>query len=60
MYCLVSLVSLTILFDIQEIKFEPNIMCEHIDKKATFRASQVNFIDDYLQIFYFELSYVFI
>jgi hypothetical protein len=25
----------------QEIKFEPNVMCEHIDKKATFRASQV-------------------
>lgn len=26
---------------IQEIKFEPNVMCEHIDKKVTFRASQV-------------------
>ncbi|KAG6677675.1 hypothetical protein I3843_14G037900 [Carya illinoinensis] len=24
-----------------EIKFEPNIMCERIDKKATFRASQL-------------------
>lgn len=56
MYCLVSSVSLTILFDIQEIKFEPNIMCERIDKKATFRASQVNFIDDYLQIFYLLIS----
>ncbi len=26
---------------LQEIKFEPNVMCEHIDKKATFKASQV-------------------
>jgi hypothetical protein len=26
---------------VQEIKFEPNVMCEHIDKKATFKASQV-------------------
>lgn len=26
---------------LQEIKFEPNVMCEHIDKKLTFRASQV-------------------
>ncbi|KAF5470184.1 hypothetical protein F2P56_010713 [Juglans regia] len=25
----------------EEIKFEPNIMCERIDKKATFRASQL-------------------
>ncbi|XP_058007536.1 ubiquitin C-terminal hydrolase 13 isoform X6 [Hevea brasiliensis] len=25
----------------QEIKFEPNVMCEHIDKKLTFRASQL-------------------
>ncbi|CAN6439957.1 unnamed protein product [Victoria cruziana] len=25
----------------EEIKFEPNVMCEHIDKKATFRASQL-------------------
>ncbi|GJW17079.1 hypothetical protein Tco_0024515 [Tanacetum coccineum] len=24
-----------------EIKFEPNVMCEHVDKKLTFRASQV-------------------
>uniref|UniRef100_A0A0E0MGI5 ubiquitinyl hydrolase 1 n=1 Tax=Oryza punctata TaxID=4537 RepID=A0A0E0MGI5_ORYPU len=24
-----------------EIKFEPNVMCEHIDKKTTFRASQL-------------------
>lgn len=26
---------------IQEIKFEPSVMCEHIDKKLTFRGSQV-------------------
>ena len=26
---------------IQEIKFEPNVMCEIIDKKLTFRSSQV-------------------
>ncbi|KAH8955666.1 hypothetical protein BDL97_08G152600 [Sphagnum fallax] len=25
----------------EEIKFEPNVMCEHIDKKATFKASQL-------------------
>ncbi|KAK1288930.1 Ubiquitin carboxyl-terminal hydrolase 12 [Acorus calamus] len=25
----------------EEIKFEPTVMCEHIDKKATFRASQL-------------------
>ncbi|CAL2239055.1 unnamed protein product [Prunus armeniaca] len=25
----------------EEIKFEPNIMCEHIDEKATFRVSQL-------------------
>ncbi|XP_035541316.1 ubiquitin carboxyl-terminal hydrolase 13-like isoform X3 [Juglans regia] len=25
----------------EEIKFEPNIMCERIDKKASFRASQL-------------------
>ncbi|GKC12663.1 ubiquitin carboxyl-terminal hydrolase 12-like protein isoform X1, partial [Tanacetum coccineum] len=24
-----------------EIKFEPNVMCEHVDKKLTFRASQL-------------------
>lgn len=27
---------------VQEIKFEPNVMCEHIDKKATFKTSQVS------------------
>jgi len=26
---------------LQEIKFEPTVMCEHIDKKSTFRGSQV-------------------
>jgi hypothetical protein len=45
-YCLVSPISLTILFNFQEIKFEPNIMCERIDKKTTFRASQVYGVDD--------------
>ncbi|XP_011626363.1 ubiquitin carboxyl-terminal hydrolase 13 isoform X1 [Amborella trichopoda] len=25
----------------EEIKFEPNVMCEHIDKKLAFRASQL-------------------
>ncbi|KAI3837023.1 hypothetical protein MKW98_005356 [Papaver atlanticum] len=25
----------------EEIKFEPTVMCEHIDKKLTFRASQL-------------------
>lgn len=29
------------LFDVQEIKFEPTVMCEPINKKFTFRASQV-------------------
>jgi hypothetical protein len=28
-------------FNVQEIKFEPNVMCEVIDKKLTFRSSQV-------------------
>ncbi|KAI7729020.1 hypothetical protein M8C21_024565, partial [Ambrosia artemisiifolia] len=25
----------------EEIKFEPNVMCEHVDKKLTFRGSQL-------------------
>ncbi|KAJ8756255.1 hypothetical protein K2173_025067 [Erythroxylum novogranatense] len=25
----------------EEIKFEPNVMCEHVDKRLTFRASQL-------------------
>ncbi|KAK9170217.1 hypothetical protein Syun_002357 [Stephania yunnanensis] len=25
----------------EEIKYEPNVMCEHIDKRLTFRASQL-------------------
>ncbi|CAA6667135.1 unnamed protein product [Spirodela intermedia] len=25
----------------EEIKFEPSVMCEHIDKKLTFRSSQI-------------------
>lgn len=29
------------LFDVQEIKFEPSVMCEPIEKRCTFRASQV-------------------
>ena len=32
---------LTLLMHIQEIKFEPQVMCEHVDKKSTFRANQV-------------------
>ncbi|XP_017984829.1 PREDICTED: ubiquitin carboxyl-terminal hydrolase 12 isoform X1 [Theobroma cacao] len=32
---------LTYVFYLQEIKFEPNVMCEHIDKKLTFRTSQL-------------------
>jgi len=31
-------------FYLQEIKFEPNVMCEPIDKKVTFRTSQVSYI----------------
>jgi ubiquitin carboxyl-terminal hydrolase 7 len=26
----------------EEIKFEPNVMCEPVDKKFTFKASQVH------------------
>ncbi|KAJ7569840.1 hypothetical protein O6H91_01G097400 [Diphasiastrum complanatum] len=29
------------LFLFEEIKFEPNVMCEYIDRRATFRASQL-------------------
>ncbi|KAI4305785.1 hypothetical protein L6164_029129 [Bauhinia variegata] len=29
----------------EEIKFEPNIMCDPIDKKLTFRASQIRYPD---------------
>ncbi|KAM1263158.1 hypothetical protein PS2_027967 [Malus domestica] len=29
------------LLNSDEIKFEPNIMCEHIDERATFRVSQL-------------------
>ena len=32
---------LTHFFHAQEIKFEPNVMCENIDKKLTFRTTQV-------------------
>ncbi|WJX22997.1 CSN-associated deubiquitinating enzyme Ubp12 [Trifolium repens] len=28
----------------EEIKFEPKIMCEHVDKKSTFRENQSNFL----------------
>lgn len=35
---------LTVLIVVQEIKFEPSVMCEPIDKKLTFRASQVKYI----------------
>ncbi|PNY03792.1 ubiquitin carboxyl-terminal hydrolase 12-like protein [Trifolium pratense] len=30
---------------LQEIKFEPNVMCEPIDKKVTFRASQLVMVE---------------
>lgn len=32
---------LTFVIDVQEIKFEPSVMCEPIEKRCTFRASQV-------------------
>ncbi|KAJ6901062.1 ubiquitin carboxyl-terminal hydrolase 13-like isoform X1 [Populus alba x Populus x berolinensis] len=28
----------------EEIKFEPNVMCEHIDKRLTFRSSQMEIL----------------
>jgi hypothetical protein len=28
-------------FVVQEIKFEPCVMCEHLDKRTSFRLSQV-------------------
>ncbi|GAU44158.1 hypothetical protein TSUD_399800 [Trifolium subterraneum] len=31
--------------NLQEIKFEPNVMCEPIDKKVTFRASQLVMVE---------------
>lgn len=31
---------------IQEIKFEPHVMCELVNKKTTFRASQVLIISE--------------
>lgn len=34
-------VMLNIMFYWQEIKFDPNVMCEPIDWKLTFRGSQV-------------------
>lgn len=33
--------NLIISFMMQEIKFEPTVMCESVDKWITFRASQV-------------------
>lgn len=44
-------ICLSYLFDwVQEIKFEPNVMCEHIDKKLTFKASQVHIIPNLVLI----------
>lgn len=31
----------TLCCDVQEIKFEPSVMCEPLDKKLTFKGSQV-------------------
>lgn len=28
---------------VQEIQFKPNVMCEPVDKKLTFKASQVRY-----------------
>ncbi|KAJ0981726.1 hypothetical protein J5N97_009981 [Dioscorea zingiberensis] len=36
-----EMAGLLISFNGQEIKFEPNVMCEHIDRKLTFRSSQL-------------------
>lgn len=33
--------------DVQEIKFEPNVMCERIDKRLPFRSSQVCLVHGY-------------
>ncbi|GKE04925.1 hypothetical protein Tco_1396943, partial [Tanacetum coccineum] len=40
---------------IQEIKFEPNVMCEHVDKKLTFRASQMETSFAFRNLFSLEL-----
>lgn len=37
---------------LQEIKFEPNVMCEPIDKKVTFRTSQVSYIHNWCTILF--------
>jgi ubiquitin carboxyl-terminal hydrolase 7 len=29
---------------VQEIMFEPNVMCEHVDKKLTFQESEVQYV----------------
>lgn len=41
---------------VQEIKFEPNVMCEHIDKKSTFKASQVSTV--IIQLLYLDSFHV--
>ncbi|GKE38545.1 hypothetical protein Tco_1461950, partial [Tanacetum coccineum] len=43
---------------IQEIKFEPNVMCEHVDKKLTFRASQMETSFAFRNLFSLELQNV--
>jgi hypothetical protein len=35
------LVNVFYVFVVQEIKFEPCVMCEHLDKRTSFRSSQV-------------------
>lgn len=33
-----------LLYNVQEIKFEPCVMCEHLEKRTSFRLSQVGVI----------------
>ena len=42
----------------EEIKFEPNVMCEHVDKRLTFRGSQVCFLSVAIR-FYFPFGHYF-
>lgn len=46
-------------FDFQEIKFDPHVMCEAVDKKCTFRASQVYAIN-YIYIYMVNLIVFFV
>jgi len=33
---------------VQEIKFDPCVMCEHLDKRTSFRLSQVDRMSGYI------------